>query len=344
MQGLEHHRVSQLKTELHSLLAKEERLWRQHSRANWLKAGDQNTRYFHYRATQRQRRNHVTRLRNHTGQWTTTHAQVPPLFVEYYNSLFQTVNPEQVEEVVEDIQRVVIEEMNNQLVKEFIAAEVHAALKQMAPLKAPGPDGLPPIFYQQYWHLIGKDVTAAVLTYLNLGKILIAINHTYITLIPKVPNPEEVVEFRPISLCNVIYKLISKTLANRLKILLPTIVSESQSAFIPGRLITDNILVSFETLHHMQQQKTRKMGSMALKLDMSKAYDRVEWKYLKRVMEKVGFHDKWVKIMMECISTVSYSILVNGEPHGYIKPSRGLRQGDPYHLTCLFYVQRACTL
>jgi hypothetical protein len=224
---------------------------------------------------------------------------------------------------------VVTEEMNNQLIKEFTAEEVDVALKQMAPLKAPGPDDLPPIFYQQYWHLIGKDVTTAVLTCLNSGKILKAINHTYITLIPKVQNPEEVVEFRPISLCNVIYKIISKVLANRLKTLLPTIVSESQSAFIPGRLITDNILVAFETLHHMQHQKTGKLGSMALKLDMSKAYDRVEWRYLKGVMEKMGFHKKWVTILMECVSTVSYSILVNGDPYGYIKPSRGLRQGNP---------------
>lgn len=239
---------------------------------------------------------------------------------------------------------VVTKGMNEDLCREFTPAEVVVALKQMAPLKAPGPDGLPPLFYHKYWHLIGDEVTKAVLTCLNTGKILQATNHTYITLIPKVQNPKAVVDFRPISLCNVIYKLISKVLANRLKTLLPTIVSESQSVFVPGRLITDNILVAFETLHHMQHQKAARMGSMALKLDMSKAYDRVEWKYLQRVMEQMGFNSKWVTLMMECISSVSYSILVNGEPHGNIKPSRGLRQGDPLSPYFFCYVQRASTL
>jgi hypothetical protein len=153
--------------------------------------------------------------------------------------------------VVECIPQVVTLEMNNLLTCEFTPEEVTTALKQMGPLKALGPDGLPPLFYQKYWHLLGEDITKAVLNYLNSGKILKAINHTYITLIPKVKNPEDVKEFRPISLCNVIYMILSKVLANRLKKILPQIVSKSQSAFVPGKLITNNILVAFEIFHHM---------------------------------------------------------------------------------------------
>ena len=203
------------------------------------------------------------------------------------------------------------------------------AIKQMAPLKASGPDGMSPIFYQNFWDFVGNDVSSAILFCLNSGSILKSINHTYITLIPKKQNPTKVIDFHPISLCNVIYKILSKVLTNRLKPILSHIISETQSAFIPGRLITDNILVAFETLYHMKTKPTGKEGFMALKLDMSKAYDRVEWAFLKQVMLKMGFNTKWVSLMMECISSVSYSILINGSPQGLLKPTRGLRQGDP---------------
>ena len=135
----------------------------------------------------------------------------------------------------------------------------------------------------------------------------------------------QVIKFRPISLCNVIYKLISKVLVNRLKSLLPSIVSENQSAFQARRVITDNILMAFETLHYMKTQQNGSTGFMALKLDISKAYDRVEWSFLECLLRKLGFHNRWVDLMMECITTVSYSILINGETSQTIYPSRGLR-------------------
>ena len=329
IQGANAANLQILRTKLNSLFDKEEKMWRQRSRSLWLANGDRNTKYFHSRATQRRRRNHIHSLRDNSGIVHDTTEDMASLLTNYYESLFTSAQPEQIDEVVAKVSRVVNKEMNRALIREFTAPEVELAIKQMAPTKAPGPDGMPPVFYQKYWHVVGSDVTKAVLSCLNSGRILHSINHTFITLIPKIKCPERVTDFRPISLCNVIYKLISKVLANRLKIILPHIVSNSQSAFVPGRLITDNVLVAFETLHYMHHNKIGRDGAMALKLDMSKAYDRVEWRFLEKIMSKMGFHQNWISLMTECISTVSYSILVNGEPHGYIQPSRGLRQGDP---------------
>jgi hypothetical protein len=118
---------------------------------------------------------------------------------------------------------------------------------------------------------------------------------------------------------NVLYKIVSKVLANRLKVTLPMVISLNQSAFLPGRLITDNILAAYETLHTMQTRLWSKVGFMGIKLDMSKAYDRVEWDFLEAVMVKMGFAERWISLIMACVRSVTYSIVVNGGTSGEYK-------------------------
>ena len=164
-------------------------------------------------------------------------------------------------------------------------------------------------------------------------------NYTYIVLIPKRNEPQYVSDFRPISLENVISRIVSKVLANRLKVILPNVISDAQSAFVPGRQITDNTTVAFEVLYKMRNKRKGKKGQMAIKLDISKAYDCVEWEFLRQIMIKIGLDERWVRLAMQIVCTTSYSILVNGEPKGFVQPTREIKQGDllsPYlFLLCL---------
>ncbi|XP_057450409.1 uncharacterized protein LOC130741856 [Lotus japonicus] len=199
----------------------------------------------------------------------------------------------------------------------------------MHPTKAPGIDGFPAIFYQKFWGVIGDDVAWFCLQILQGQASLGIINHTLLVLIPKIKKAEHATQFRPISLCNVIFKIVTKTIANRLKLILPDLICEAQSAFVPNRLITDNALIAHECFHYMKKKITGRNDIMALKLDMAKAYDQIEWSFLRSVMENMGFPQNWVSLIMRCVSTVSFSIMLNGNPQTVFSPGRGLRQGDP---------------
>ena len=194
--------------------------------------------------------------------------------------------------------------------------------------KAPGPDGLPTLFYKKYWNVVGSSVTEAIQSFFRSGKILKEVNNSLLVLIPKNNCSSSVNHYKPISLCNTVYKAISKIMVSKLRPLLERLVSPCQSAFTPGRWIAENQLIVHELLHSFKKRKV-KGGFLAMKLDLQKAYDRVNWHFLRAVLINFGFHERFVTWVMECVSTISFLALINGGKSKQFVPLKGLRQGDP---------------
>ena len=161
------------------------------------------------------------------GIWQEDEGKIEEIVVEYYNNLFTSSSPSDFSELLQAIQPKVTLLMNQMLLKPFKGEEVRVALKQMYPLKAPGLDGMPPLFFQHFQSTCGEVVTNTVLNFLNSGIYPPNFNDTNIVLIPKFKEPKLVIDYRPISLCNVIYKMASKAIANRLKKILPSIISDT---------------------------------------------------------------------------------------------------------------------
>ncbi|XP_074297375.1 uncharacterized protein LOC141628090 [Silene latifolia] len=208
--------------------------------------------------------------------------------------------------------------------------------------KSPGTDGFNSQFYRDAWDIVGEEVCAAIADFFSTGKLLNQINSTVITLIPKVDRPTSVKHFRPISCCNVIYKLISKILCTRLALILPDIISQNQGAFVKGRSILENILICQDLV----RLYSRGMASprCMFKLDLQKPYETIEWPFVAQMLEALNFPIRFRTMVMTCITTTSYSLNLNGASFGYFKGRRGLRQGDPISplvfCICMEYLSR----
>ncbi|XP_074267464.1 uncharacterized protein LOC141590805 [Silene latifolia] len=311
--------------------------WKQRAKINWIREGDACTKYFFNSVRERYKRNYIFGLRQDDGEWCFTQNGIASLFRKYFEDIYESSVThdcfedylQQYDHVFQKIRSKISNDQHDILAKKFTRKEVRAAVFQMGPTKSPGPDGIPALFFQRYWFHIKNEVTDSVLAMLNTGNILKEFNRTSISLIPKTDCPEKVEQFRPISLCNVVMRIVSKCIANRIKRIMPDLVGQYQNGFVPGRSITDNILISHELFHYISTKKTGKNGVMALKVDMSKAYDRLRWNFIQATLLHMGFPSHIISLIMNTIQTVSYEIIINGTPGNALRPKTGIRQGDP---------------
>ena len=317
----------ELRKRMQRLLSQDDAYWRQHAKTHWYKDGDRNTKKIHASATSRKKVNRILSLEDDVGNKVTSDHGLKDVARNYFVNIFQ--QDSDFSSVLDVINPSISDNDNDLLTTPFTKAEFRDATFSMHPDKCSGPDGYNPGFYQHFWTLCGDDIFKDCCAWLTAGHFPSDLNITNIALIPKGSMQVSMKDWRPIALCNVLYKIISKILANRLKTVLPQCISDNQSAFVPGRSILDNAMVAIEVLHFMKAKTRGEDRHVALKLDISKAYDRMDWNYVMAVLHKLGFHDRWIHWMRMCVESVYYSVLVNGEQVGPIIPGRGLRQGDP---------------
>ncbi|KAL2251922.1 UNVERIFIED_CONTAM: putative ribonuclease H protein [Sesamum indicum] len=302
----------------------------QRAKMEWMKGGDQCSRVFFRKIAQRRTARRILQINDAQGITITEPNAFIHEFISYYQSLLGGDRRQRVMDLRflrPWARHIITTEEAGHLLEPFSAEDIKKAVFDIGEDRAPGPDGYSSGFYKNAWPVVGQEIMKAVLEFFSTGKLLKQINSTILTVIPKVHSPTSVADFRPISCCNVLYKIIAKLIVQKLSVILDKIISPCQAAFVPGRSIGDNVMLAQELFTGYNQ--ARLPPRCALKVDIRKAYDTVEWDFLLSLLQLFGFPEIFRRWVEECISSPSFSVGMNGKPHGYFAGARGLRQGDP---------------
>ncbi|XP_071709245.1 uncharacterized protein [Rutidosis leptorrhynchoides] len=310
-----------------NLLQKEKsqlEMLKQKSRFKWALEGDENSKFFHSFIRRRNQKNNIHGA-NIGGVWNSNPLTIKNEAFSFFQRLFKKNTSEPW--MLNNWDGLKIEATSAEALESpFTETEVLDAIKSCGRNKAPGPDGFNIMFYIKFWDIIKDDLLKALKWFWETGSISNGCNASFITLIPKVNDPLNFSNFRPISLIGSYYKILSKLLANRIRKIIPGLIGDEQSAFISNRYILDGVLIALESLEDL---KSRNQKSFIFKVDFKKAFDCLDWDFLSSTMSSMGFGAKWVKWILSCLNSTSISVLINGSPTDQFFPKRGVRQGDP---------------
>ena len=292
--------------------------------------GDKNTAFFHVTTMIRRQRNKIRSIKNSIGEWITNMEVVKNHTLDGFSRLFTTELKfsTSTSDVSCFSHSFLSKEEKTNLCTKVTDEEIKTSLWAHKPFKAPGVDDFHAGFYQHFWLDVRNIVCMEVKKAFQSGVILEYLNKTLIALIPKCLNPEMLGSYRPIDLCTMVYKLITKTIISRIRPYLDKLISLVQTTFVPGRRGLDNILIAQELVYTIDNKKGKE-AYMAIKVDLEKAYDRLEWNFIHKVLIAYHFPKQLIKLIMSCVSTTSISILFNRSSLESFYPSRDIQQGDP---------------
>ena len=326
---------AKLLEEYHRVEDELQEYWRQRARIQWQVEGDRNTAFFHAVATQRRRINLITQVENAEGIPVAQEALIRRTFVQYFKDIYCPQQSGQYDHPLEYIEQCaalgyakISDQDQLNLTTAPTEAQIRETLFSMGPDKAPGPDGMTARFLQSNWELMKRDITVAIQQVFQTGTTPAAWLASKMILIPKVKDPKTPKDYRPITIGNIIYRLLMKIIANKLQPHMGRVISKNQTAFLKGRSIADNTILMKEVVHSFNMS-AYKEEAFLLKADINKAFDMVRWEFVEEAMRAIGIPARLVTIVMSAMARSKVTIHINGQGDGFITPTRGLRQGCP---------------
>jgi len=321
-------KVNQMKLNLFNLKYAEKAFFSEKLKWNFLKDNDRGTSFFHALMSHRHQKSFILAIQCSNGELTTSIDEVSAEFVHFYQNLLGTSS------TISPINEAVVHsgpclDVNH---SDFLLAPIsNEAIKEtlfsIGIDKAPGPDSYSSLFFKKSWDIVNADFYATVQDFFSSRQILKHINHSIVALVPKSANVNSANVFRPISCCNVIYKVISKILAGRLSHALQDIIGPAQNAFLGGQNMIDNINLAQELLRHYGRKRTS--PRCLIKVDFRKAFNSVQWPFLRDLLHLLGFPQRFVHLVMLCVETSSFLVAINGNLYGFFPGKCGVWQGDP---------------